>query len=435
MARPAQRPCFSADSTHDLDSETSFDPEVVSSVGSIETDDRTLTEGLRCELVTEFSKLQTIAPEWEELWAQSPHRSIFTTFRWVRACWEVTGAQRGLYTPLVYRDGRLEGILPCLIDDGNTVRFIGHRHSDYNDILARATDSQQVVELALRRLLAAKAPWKRCVLDNVSETSVLFQELPHLPAGIRSRIVTTATSVCSELIMTPDRSDDSKAIFKKARPHQNKLEKMGSLVHRHLHDQSEIETHLPRFFDFYVARRAIAGDANRAVHEKKLEFFKKLVGELDPACELRLAVLELSGRPIAYSFGFEDEHRYIYYKVAFDIDYWDYSVGQVLQKKNLEYAKSRGLDEFDFALGDENYKNRFSNHAVPNYSLSFFRGPASRLACQTALGLKGMAKRNERLFRALRLFQSSASKALTTFRGSVGQAGSCQLWAGSAESW
>ena len=384
---------------------------------------KTDTEGYRCELVTEFSRLEAIATDWERLWAQSPNRSIFTTFRWIRACWQSSGAYRGLYTPLAFRDGRLLAILPCLIDEENSVRFIGHRHSDYNDILAEATDSTRAVELALQELLKSSSPWRRCVLENVSETSVLFRELPRLPALIQSRIVSTVTSVCSKLIMAPDRSSDSKSIIKKAKPHQNKLEKLGTLVHRHLLDRSEIEAHIPRFFDYYLARRAIAGDTNRASHEKKLEFIKRVIGELDPSRELRFAVLELSGRPIAYSFGFEDEHAYIYYKVAFDIDFWDYSVGQVLQKKNLEYAISRGVDEFDFALGDENYKNRFSNHAVPNYSLSLFRSKAPRLAYQAGLELKRMVKKNDRVFRAVQELRRSSSSAIRTFRASLVRVG------------
>jgi hypothetical protein len=107
-----------------------------------------------------------------------------------------------------------------------------------------------------------------------------------------------------------------------------------------------------------------------------------LVEELDPRSELRVAVLELDGRPIAYHFGFQLDGKYVWYKPNFDINLWEESPGEVLLRNLFLYAKTAGVREFDFTVGDESFKRRFSNRTNQNLTIHVYppgpRGHAAR---------------------------------------------------------
>src|SRR5262249_22618932 len=145
------------------------------------------------------------------------------------------------------------------------------------------------------------------------------------------------------------------------RRHHKKLSKLGEVRLRHLEDPEEVERHLPAFFRLHVARRALAGDRSLFCRDEPRAFYRALVRELDARDALRFAVLEVDGRPVAYHLGFECGGKFIWYKPAFDVAYWDYSPGEVLIKALLEYVADHELEEFDFTTGDEAFKGRFAN--------------------------------------------------------------------------
>jgi hypothetical protein len=85
-----------------------------------------------------------------------------------------------------------------------------------------------------------------------------------------------------------------------------------------------------------------------------------LVAQLDLRRELRFGVLELNGRPLAWSLGFQVNGKYAYYQQTFDLDAEDCAPGEVLLHHLLSYAKESVEREFDFLRGDEFFKRRFA---------------------------------------------------------------------------
>lgn len=130
--------------------------------------------------------------------------------------------------------------------------------------------------------------------------------------------------------------------------------------------------------------------------------------ELDPSSELRFAVLELDGRPLAYHFGFESKRTYLWYKPAFDVGFWKYSPGEVLLRNLLRYARDSELREFDFTIGDESFKQRFANCRKENLAIYVERNPAS-VRCLSLGAIragKGWLKRKPRFLNAARAVRS-----------------------------
>lgn len=141
----------------------------------------------------------------------------------------------------------------------------------------------------------------------------------------------------------------------------------------------------------------MTGEKSLFLDESACAFFRELVEELDAEKELRFGVVQLDQRPIAIHFGFRYDGRMIWYKPSFDIDWWEYSPGEVLLRSLFEYVDSEGLDEFDFTVGDEAFKHRFANEVRENYDLYLFRGGRGKLI-QFGNRVKDRAKRFPKLW-------------------------------------
>jgi len=71
---------------------------------------------IRLESITEAEAFAALAPEWDELLADSDARALFLTWTWISTWWEVFGADRRLYI-LAARDasGTLLGLAPLMV--------------------------------------------------------------------------------------------------------------------------------------------------------------------------------------------------------------------------------------------------------------------------------------------------------------------------------
>jgi CelD/BcsL family acetyltransferase involved in cellulose biosynthesis len=369
------------------------------------------------EVVTEFSKLEALADDWNRLWAMNPRGEIFDTFAWARASWRTFNDERALCTPVVYEGDQVVGILP-LARKGRVLRFLGDPRSDYNDLLCAPDTGDRVFSEAVRALADLAVSWQIGELRNVSENSIIAATLPQAAASIPISMRLSPGSVCPRVdLSSPDVLD---AILRKKslRRHENKLSRLGELRFRHLEDRDEIKRHLPSFFRQHIARRALAGDRSVLCDTAVRSFYEALVEEFNPQTQLRFSVLEWNERPVAYHFGFEANGKFVWYKPTFDIDVARYSPGEVLLRKLFEYAGERNLQEFDFTVGNESFKSRFANRVPRNHTLYLCPQGLRGRAAAIGVRLKDSLKKHPRLVRAAK----SVRRVLHRYRGRLEQA-------------
>src|SRR5512146_933676 len=131
---------------------------------------------VECEIVTDVARLETIAADWQRLWASSENSEVFQHFGWSRACWKAFASELSLLTPLVYRGDELIGILPLAVKQ-DTLQFITSPLSDYNDVICREEDTTEVMNAAIHALLRSPAQWTTCVMENVPAHSRIMRYL------------------------------------------------------------------------------------------------------------------------------------------------------------------------------------------------------------------------------------------------------------------
>ncbi|HXA75814.1 MAG TPA: GNAT family N-acetyltransferase [Candidatus Acidoferrales bacterium] len=376
---------------------------------------------LHCQILSRFAELEAVASEWDRLWASNPRRQIFNRFSWIRAWWQGYGRTLSLCTPVALRDGKVVGILPLVRQEAQ-LRFLGEPGSDYNDVLCEGAETPRILEALLDALCGMPGKlWRTATLENVPEHSLLLTHMSDLPGRWQRRFATTPGHLCPTVVLDEENREATlRAILdqKEPRQHETKLQKLGKLTFRHIEDREEVRRHLPLFFEQHIQRWAMTADGDsRFRGEQSRVFYEALVEELDPRNDLRFAVMEIDGRPIAYHFGFQLDGKFIHYKPTFDINLWKESPGQVMNRSLFSYAKSVGVREFDFTIGNEVYKSRFANQSRRNFTVRLYRpGPRNFAARKLSL-LRQRFDKGQRPFALLKTLRSTVRSVLKRARG------------------
>jgi CelD/BcsL family acetyltransferase involved in cellulose biosynthesis len=382
---------------------------------------------LRCEVVTDFHRLEEIFPEWQRLWESDSRAEVFQTPAWTRAWWQSYGKQVRLCSPVVFAGEQVAGILPLVEQDG-VIRFLGTPEADYADIICQEQHAPEVMALALQALLQSAAGWSECGFHHLSKHSRLVRYQAQLPGEIRSRMRCLPAGPLQTIVLRNQREEVFQALLGKqhTRRLQNKLRKAGDLRFRLLASSQEIDPYLPEFFRHHVRRHVSVGRRSSFADPDFCRFIQAVIEEFTPAGVVRFGVLELDGQPLAWNLGFEVNGKFLLYQHTFDLDRGDFTPGEVLLWNALEYAKDHVSREFDFGRGDELYKDRFTNYSRDTFSLFLepygVRGQVRGMArtverlLSPAMGkVKQVAKSRRatlRAYRALRMWAIATSSVL-----------------------
>jgi CelD/BcsL family acetyltransferase involved in cellulose biosynthesis len=327
------------------------------------------------KIITRFSDLEKLSTSWENICEANPQAEIFHTFQWNRAFCIALGPDASLCVVVVYAGTEVVGILP-LASRGDSLQFLGSPASDYNDVLCYEKYTAEVVKTAFDALLQGKVRWTRCILDNVPAHSRLVRSLGILSNEVQKRLQLCFKSPCPTLLLNArtEGKGDNWLRKQSVQRHEKRLRKLGLLSFRHLETRKEIRQHLDAFFLQHVQRLAFKGRKSHFLQLATRQFYSALVDELDPCVQLRFSMLSLNELPIAYHFGFQYKGKFIWYQPTFNVNYWDYSPGEVLLAELLRYAQRRSISEFDFTVGGEGYKSRFANETRQLFTISIDHG-------------------------------------------------------------
>ena len=360
-----------------------------------------VSTSLRTEVVTDFNQLLGFEDAWSELEEQSASATIFQSFRWIRA-WGKAFAKNLDLSTVVVRDGRrIVGILPLLRNSGR-LRFMGAPGADYCDCLCVEDIAPDVLATALRTLFKLDGWWSG-QLGNLRKDSQFIRCLPFLPGDVKDHLAVSPSGKQSSLILAEDRHKWIAAMRRKPalKRHRNKLYRSGQVCFRHLETRDEAHRFLNVLFEQHIYRRAMAGEHSQFLSPSWRAFYSALLDELDPGKDLRFSILELDGKPLACHLGFESRRSLLLYKPTFDIDAWELSPGDVLLSELLAYAEKQKLDEVDFTIGIEQYKEHFTNYSSDVYCATLHRSCAITSLHQLAVPVLYLTRAPE----AKRLFQ------------------------------
>jgi CelD/BcsL family acetyltransferase involved in cellulose biosynthesis len=171
----------------------------------------------------------------------------------------------------------------------------------------------------------------------------------------------------------------------------NYFRRQGKLEFRVL-AEAETETHLPIFFSQHIQRWSDTNTPSLFNDTRNQLFYKNLSEQLSATDWLHFSILELDKTPLAYHYGFDYEGKFYWYKPSFNIDYSSRSPGTLLIRYLIQSALECDRQEFDFTIGNEPFKRRFTKNARHNTNLHIFRNKRSYWV-KNVLFLAGKIKR------------------------------------------
>jgi len=323
---------------------------------------------LRCEVVSDFRRLQELSSEWTRLWNSDPQAEIFQTPEWAIAWWCSFGHKCALCSLVVFAEDEVIGIVPLVKRDG-VIRFLGTPEADYADIVCEEKWAEGVLAIAVKTLRESVPGWSECVWQHLSNDSRVMRYYRSLPGKLLGNLHCVPGERYQAILFQDNRDAVFSSLLgkKHTRRRRNKLQKAGQVRFRHLQAQQAAGTYLNDFFRHHVLRHAAIGKQSTYAAPESCQFIRTLLAKLGPAS--RFGVLELDGRPLAWHFGFQVNGKFLLYQHTFDLDASDYTPGELLLWNLFEYAKDNVAREFDFGNGNESYKARFANHSRETFSL------------------------------------------------------------------
>ena len=356
-----------------------------------------LENTIRTGLLEDWDSLVEFQSAWEGLVARIPSASIFQTFQWHSCWWRAFGHTHKLFVIVCHRGQQLVSIAPMMItgparptsDRCADIRFIGctNNASDYLDFIIDP-DVPEALDVILNEIIGHLPKVRRIYLSHFpTHFENQSRVLSYLQArGVRLTVELEQEAPCR---LMGDTQEDRRAVNTQSlRRCYNYFRKSGDLRFYNYTGEFEALKQMDEFFGQHVARRKLANSPSQFLDPAQRSFYRDLVGELLPHDWLRFDAILFNGHPIAFHFGFEYRNNFIFYKPTFDVKYSKKSPGQVLIKLLMEDAIEKGLGEFDFTVGSEPYKYRFSNEVRYNNRLIVFRSFIDYWAYRLKIALK-----------------------------------------------
>ncbi|MFQ5802589.1 MAG: GNAT family N-acetyltransferase [Candidatus Methylomirabilales bacterium] len=334
----------------------------------------------RIERIGDFRELDGCRESWNALVQTGWTNTIFQTYEWNRCWWEVFGGSNELLILVAKEDNTVEAVAPMMVvrrrartRERRVVTFLGGGASDYCDFIVRKGNDDTMAEM-LGYLLDQDDCWDRIALRNIPDWSRLNDVIPKVCEGRHFNALVDHESECPTL-MIEGHLDYAREIAnkKKLRQQTNYVKKLGQYEVCHFREVDNIGKYLEVFFDQHIERWNGSSTPSLFVEERNKAFYRRLTECLCERRWLLFTMIKLDGIPIACHYGFDYNNGMLFYKPSYNKRLARHSPGMVLLKELLDYAVTSKKSEFDFSLGSEPYKMRFSNKVRKNRSFCIFR--------------------------------------------------------------
>lgn len=159
-----------------------------------------------------------------------------------------------------------------------------------------------------------------------------------------------------------------------------RLAKLGALEFRLLQDPAEIKAAFS-FLQKVRKRRFEHAEGKDFLQEKRFyDFYSALAENPDHRDLAVTACLTLDGAIIAASFGILKGDHFTFLLPGADYERFSRgSPGKVQIDYLIEYLMEKGIQTFDFSIGDEAYKTTFGTSPEAIFTIMGYRGPIGRL--------------------------------------------------------
>lgn len=350
------------------------------------------------EVIEDPAALPGIAAAWDALIPPAHPGAVFRSGAWLGAWWRAFGRGRALRVYVARRGGRLVGALPGWSAPSRlgprTFRLLGDNVVASDHLGAITTDLVAVRAIAAR-LLDEEEDVQLGGLDADEPLLIALDEIARA-RGFVLRVAPLGPAPYLDL-----RAAGSLSAYLDARPggagaqlrrRRRWLEKQPGFRLDIAEREDDIDPAIDALLRLHAMRWADAGGSAGIPDEPVRRFHREAARALAREGRARVYLLHVEGQVRAAFYGFASGPRFSFYQSGNDPAWRARSVGTVVLGAALEDAFARGLAEFDFLRGDEDYKRTFATHRRALVRASV----ACSLRARAVRGVEAAARRTAR---------------------------------------
>ncbi|MFC2047322.1 GNAT family N-acetyltransferase [Chloroflexota bacterium] len=292
--------------------------------------------------------------------------SVFVLPVWLKVWWQSFGVNAELYLPAVRQEGKIIGIAPLLIREGQATIIGSVDVCDYLDFVITPGMEGDFFNSLLKDL--ASKGINRLDLGPLRPDSTVLTVLLGIARDRGYEVLCQKEDVSLELDL-PSTWDEYLVTLNSKQRHEirrklRRLWEAGKVDYRCIEDNAAVHGVMNTFLKMFSESRQEKAAFITAQMES---FFRSLADSLAEAGLLRLGVLELDKLPVAMVMCF-DYNDYVYlYNSGYDPHYRSLSVGLLSKVLCIKDSIQRGRQKFDFLKGDEIYKYHLGGRKIPLY--------------------------------------------------------------------
>src|ERR1700674_5423246 len=344
---------------------------------------------------------------WNNLVFRMERPEVFFTHQWALAASRAFSDSLCPLTFLVHESGRLAGVAAMATnrESPDTAFFLTASTADYCDIVSApetrgavlAAVLEEITKLNVRDLVFANVPAESHTLRAITAVArshrLHLHERPAYDCGI---IILGGKEQRQAVIQSVTRKKTEKRALKK-------LGELGPIRLAHLSTE-QLETGLESIFAAQVSRFLQTNRLSPLIRPQRRFFLSELARLLSSAGWLKVSQLEVNRLPIAWNYGFQFFDCWLWYLPTFQIQYKEWSPGLCLLRLIVEEAcADPSVERLDLGLGDESYKERFSNAMSSTRHVQLSRSMTRHLVNVGRYWLVGSAARFPVMERQLRM--------------------------------
>jgi CelD/BcsL family acetyltransferase involved in cellulose biosynthesis len=303
--------------------------------------------------------IESVLPEWEELFRADPEATPFTSPQWARAWWRTFGGSGRPWIVAVRENGQLVGLAPFILRRRGPLRVLGRPGSHPSqDVLAPSQLRPDVAETVAAEIVSRRKEWDLMAVSCFPEDSAIERSMRQ--RGLRLRQRRTATYPRIEL---PGSFDEYLATLPRKRR---------SNLRRHLRRLDDGELELRR-----VSEPAAIGAAIDRWHTLKLNwweakedteihaaqrgpgfagFLRDLMLLMIPAGLGEVWELRHSGQVVGVEISLLDRRTFYSWEGGHDLGVAHLGPGKVAIGEGIRVSIAAGRRYYDMMRGGESYK-------------------------------------------------------------------------------
>jgi CelD/BcsL family acetyltransferase involved in cellulose biosynthesis len=324
---------------------------------------------MNAELITESARIEMIEDDWRAL-AES-RGNAFVTPEWFRSWQDRLHESASPVIVAVRReDGSLAGVMPLVLDTSRrprAIRFAGANFGDRFVPAARESDEADVAAAVMGAMQEERLDRYMLLLEHVDKGRPWWRGMQQVSSVRRTE---TSQQQFDVAYIQLEGLDWEGYLASRSRNFRSQIRRRERALERD-HEvkvraatEATLEADLSLLFDLHARRWEGRGRSSLEEDGAK-ESLSRFAGLAQGRGWLRLRLLEVDGVAVAGFLGWRLGDCYAFYQSGFDPSWSDKSVGVVMMATTVRSAIEEGAREFDMLLGDEPYKQRFTNASRP----------------------------------------------------------------------